>query len=460
MYSIEVISTYYVVSNLWKAFFCAVFCCLTFTILRYTMITDLLTSGNFQAFQINGEMALYAVLGVICGVTGAVFVHMAHTFIDLRKRVYAKQKFAYTLVVAGLCAMCTYAAGFLQLNDKDVLRSMFSDKSDLSVWEEPSFGFNLLIYTLCKLVMTAVSYSAPVPCGVFIPTFTAGATLGRLYGYLVQKVWHTEHIGVFAATAAAALTSSATHTISVAIIVFELTGDLHYLLAMSIAVLISYAVGNSLSASIYDYLFDIKDLPYLPTVKSQDLYSLKAGDFANSDNPLPFLTLNSDFSSIIEKIEVALDLGLYRIPLVDDNMTLIADFPLKSIRKYLISEYKLIRQGLSLAQKVRLDDYFSRLWTYSKSLSSVKTDLEAVRNFSFTDIVSDFPETSGLFQNKADWMNALLGRDEAPLLVMDTTGLGKVHFMFLMLGLRQVYVTRKGALVGVITKDSLSKQGR
>lgn len=43
-------------------------------------------------------------------------------------------------------------------------------------------------------------------------------------GHLVDITFGTEHIGVFAVVGAAALTSSVTHTISVAVIVFELTG--------------------------------------------------------------------------------------------------------------------------------------------------------------------------------------------------------------------------------------------
>lgn len=81
-----------------------------------------------------------------------------------------------------------------------------------------------MIYSILKFVLTSISISCPIPCGVFTPIFTCGATIGRFFGHMVDVIFGTEHVGVFAVVGAAALTSSVTHTISVAIIVFELTG--------------------------------------------------------------------------------------------------------------------------------------------------------------------------------------------------------------------------------------------
>lgn len=169
LFSIEVISTFYVVNNLWKAFFCSIWCCVMFTVLQYTAIADLLSSGHFLPFQFDREVGLYAGLGLICGLIGALFVHMTYGFICIRKHAsvrWTTHRYRYTLLVAGLCALCTYQAGYLQLSDKDVLRSMFRDIEDKErdqPWEEPSTGFNLLIFTLCKLLMT------PSPTALLCP---------------------------------------------------------------------------------------------------------------------------------------------------------------------------------------------------------------------------------------------------------------------------------------------------
>jgi H+/Cl- antiporter ClcA len=83
--------------------------------------------------------------------------------------------------------------------------------------------------------------------------------------------------GVFAIIGAAAMTSSVTRTISVAMIVFELTGSLSHSVPVLIGVLVSYAISNSLAMSVFDVLLDMKNLPYLPALRSVEHYNLTAG---------------------------------------------------------------------------------------------------------------------------------------------------------------------------------------
>lgn len=63
---------------------------------------------------------------------------------------------------------------------------------------------------------------------------------------------------------AAALSGAVTHTVSTAVIVFELTGQISHILPVMIAVILANAVAQSLQPSLYDSLIMIKKLPYLP----------------------------------------------------------------------------------------------------------------------------------------------------------------------------------------------------
>jgi CBS domain-containing protein len=56
-----------------------------------------------------------------------------------------------------------------------------------------------------------------------------------------------------------------------------------------------------------------------------------------------------------------------------------------------------------------------------------------------------------------DLKSPALVTDNAPLSVSEHTPLAKVHYLFLMLGLSQLYITHKGALKGIITRDSFIK---
>lgn len=96
----------------------------------------------------------------------------------------------------------------------------------------------------------------------------------------------------YAVVGAAALSGSVTHTISTSVIVFELTGQIHHILPVMVAVLISNAVCQvcslssicyvlvvwchhscqTLSPSIYDSIIQLRGMPYLPDLRRGPAY--------------------------------------------------------------------------------------------------------------------------------------------------------------------------------------------
>jgi chloride channel 2 len=85
-----------------------------------------------------------------------------------------------------------------------------------------------------KFFMVALALTLPIPSGAFGPSFTLGAAFGRLCGELMYLIFPNGvqiereesliYPGVYAVVGAAAFTGGLTHTISVSVIVFELTG--------------------------------------------------------------------------------------------------------------------------------------------------------------------------------------------------------------------------------------------
>ena len=57
-----------------------------------------------------------------------------------------------------------------------------------------------------------------------------------------------------------------THTISIAVIVFEMTGQITHCIPVLVAVLVANAIASCLSPSCYDSIILIKKLPYLPDI--------------------------------------------------------------------------------------------------------------------------------------------------------------------------------------------------
>ena len=65
---------------------------------------------------------------------------------------------------------------------------------------------------------------------------------------------------------AAAFSSGVTHSISICVIISEMTGQISHIVPIMIAVLVSNAISTLLQPSLYDSIIMIKKLPYLPDI--------------------------------------------------------------------------------------------------------------------------------------------------------------------------------------------------
>jgi len=177
-------------------------------------------------------------------------------------------RYGYTLVVAFTSAMLTFPFGFFRSAPEDVINELFgASPFDFSArWSNPSLIVNLTIYTVCKFVFTVIAVGCPISCGVFTPVFLIGAASGRCFGELVNLLMPPEFkvtAGGYAVVGAAAMSAGVTRTVSCAVMVFELTGQLNHMLPVLVAVLIAYGVGNVINESIYDTMLELNNLPYL-----------------------------------------------------------------------------------------------------------------------------------------------------------------------------------------------------
>lgn len=130
---------------------------------------------------------------------------------------------------------------------------------------------------------------------MFIPVFKIGAAFGRIVGesfflWFPSGVRYGGHIsqiiaGGYAVVGAAAFSGAVTHTVSVGVIVFEMTGQITHIVPVMIAVLISNAIASLLQPSIYDSIILIKKLPYLPDLlpSSSGMYTISVEHFMIRD---------------------------------------------------------------------------------------------------------------------------------------------------------------------------------
>lgn len=110
-----------------------------------------------------------------------------------------------------------------------------------------TMALSLAFATVMRTFLVIISYGCKVPAGIFVPSMAIGASFGRMVGILVQalheKFPHARFFracepdvpcitpGTYAFLGAGAALSGIMHiTVSVVVIMFELTGALEYIL--------------------------------------------------------------------------------------------------------------------------------------------------------------------------------------------------------------------------------------
>ena len=75
----------------------------------------------------------------------------------------------------------------------------------------------------------------------------------------------------FLPTGAAAFSGSVTHSLSTALLAFEMTGQIAHILPVILAVLVANAIAQKSQPSFYDGTIIVKKLPYLPRIRSRHI---------------------------------------------------------------------------------------------------------------------------------------------------------------------------------------------
>lgn len=196
-----------------------------------------------------------------------------------------------------------YPMSSLMMNDRDVVNEMFRNEVlSSNSWNQMGW-ITLLIYIIVKFTLTVLPCGMPLPCGIFTPIFTIGAVTGRLFGELIHIIFPNSQIypAAYAVVGAASLTAASTHTVSTAVIVFELTGQLSHMLPVMLSVLVAYSIGGLFSCSIYDVLSQLSGIRVQPSISELSLDARTAQSFMVSD--VPFFTRSTTYQQAQELVD-------------------------------------------------------------------------------------------------------------------------------------------------------------
>ena len=191
-------------------------------------------------------LALYVVLGALCGVAGALFIKTLHFLEDLFEKVpgrYTRHVFGMLLVGCLIYALRQkFGHYFVEGVGYSTIQSI------LNGWGAAAWFLGLLF--VCKLFATSTSLGAGSSGGIFSPSLFMGSTLGAAFATVGALLLPGLGIDVpaFAMVGMGAMVGGGTGAAMTAVtMIFEMTLDYHIVLPMILAVAAGLGVRRALS---------------------------------------------------------------------------------------------------------------------------------------------------------------------------------------------------------------------
>jgi chloride channel 3/4/5 len=289
LFSLEEMSSHFPLKTMWRSYFCA----LVATAVLAAM--NPFRTGQLVMFQVKYdrswhffEVVFYIIIGVFGGLYGAFVIKW-----NLRAQAFRKNYLARyavleaTLLATGTAILC-YPNVFLRIDMTESMEILFLECEGAEDYQglcEPDKRFmnilSLVIATILRTILVIISYGSKVPAGIFVPSMAIGATFGRTIGIIVQALHEANPQSIFFSSckpdepcitpgtyaflgAAAALSGIMHITVSVVVIMFELTGALTYILPTMIVVGVTKAVSELFGkGGIADRMIWFSGFPFL-----------------------------------------------------------------------------------------------------------------------------------------------------------------------------------------------------
>lgn len=500
LYALETTASFYLVPTFWKCVLSTLAGSLVYDLLYKTPLVQAFQNTNFEAGDYTREQLFaFSILGALLGLLGAFFVRCVHSvYVLRRRRLPASNRYVLLTVVGITAALVQYPRYFFRLDPRSAINEFFSADN-----MESLSRLDVVMLILIKFPLIVVSVGLPIPAGVFIPCFLLGSGLGRLYGELLRALFGAKIVpGGYAVVGAAAFTAGVTRALSVAVVIFEVTGQLKHMVPTLAAVLVAVIVGNGINRSLYDTLIIMKELPYMPHMRR---------------DRSPLQHVHEIMSTNVVALRQVCTLGDIRATL--DSYTSFESFPvvtkdrlfLGSVRRRTLISLMNRRifpehtePSLSPSRALSEPPSSEHNSTHSIAESRVPTDIttideEAAMAVSVSTIIpsdsnhidgdlGDAPthyefgqsddgdgqdDTPSLVQHKlldgaesvddggryGEDTRVRLEPDLSPLVVTENTSLSQLHFMFVMLMPTHAYVLIGGALQGIIKRGDLVQSG-
>uniref|UniRef100_A0A9I9DCW1 CBS domain-containing protein n=1 Tax=Cucumis melo TaxID=3656 RepID=A0A9I9DCW1_CUCME len=323
------------------------------------------------------------------------------------------------------------ASLFFNTND-DAIRNLFTSANDKHFQLSSLFVFFVSIYCL-----GIITYGIAVPSGLFIPVILAGASYGRIVGRLFGSV-ATLDVSLYALLGAASfLGGTMRMTVSLCVILLELTNNLLMLPLLMLVLLISKSVADIFNKGVYDQIVKMKGLPFMEAHAEPFMRQLVAGGVASG----PLIT----FSGIekVDNIVHALKMTNHNgFPVIDEppfsDSSELCGLVLRSHLLVLLREKKFTKKKVSLR---------SEIWRGFKAHDFAKPG--SGKGVKLEDLEFNEEELE-MFVDLHPITNT------SPYTVVESMSLAKAAILFHALGLRHLLVVPKTPgrppIAGILTR--------
>ncbi|KAL9102974.1 MAG: hypothetical protein Q9163_001927 [Psora crenata] len=462
LFSLEEMSSYFPLKTIWRSYFCA----LVATAVLAAM--NPFRTGQLVMFEVRYdrswhffEILFFVFIGIFGGLYGAFVMKWNLRAQAFRKKYLAKYAILEaTLLAAGTALIC-YPNMFLRIDMTEEMEKLFLECEGTHDYDglcetknRWTMVLSLLFATVVRTFLVIISYGCKVPAGIFVPSMAIGASFGRMVGILVQALHEASpHAKFFAACepdvpcitpgtyaflgAAAALSGIMHITVSVVVIMFELTGALTYILPTMIVVGVTKAVSERFGkGGIADRMIWFNGFPFLDN-KEEHTFGVPVSQVMTTEvTSLPSTGLN------LESLERLLAQNKYQgFPIIEDRTS-------KNLTGY-IGRTEL-RYAIDRAKKESSISPTAECLFVQSDGTGVQTPSGPAPPVTFRDIES----STG--QQTIDLSRFI---DPTPLAVHPRLPLETVMELFKKMGPRVIIVEYRGRVAGLVTvKDCLKFQ--
>ncbi|KAL4245856.1 Chloride channel [Abortiporus biennis] len=429
---------------MWRGFVASVIAAMA---LQYV---DPFGTAKLVLFQVSGvsatwkafELIPWMFLAILGGVFGSLLIKLNAAVAVYRHRSFLRDyPIAEVIGFTAITAAVSYLVVFLRVQSSELVANLFQEcdpaRGDYhglcnptAVWENI---FLLILTALVKIIFTSWTFGMMIPAGIFLPTIAIGACLGRAVGLLTEGLQRTYpkalifnscppdatvrciSPGFYAVIGASAMLGGVTRmTISLVVILFELTGALSHVLPIMISVMVSKWIGDAFGKDgIYAVWIALRQYPWLP--------------------PSDFRDNGQSASQIIKSV---------------DNLVVIQDereFTLQELDQFVTSStfhgYPVVR-GEQLLGYVAGD----KITAYIAPLLADDRISQTPRRCTFSKEAA---------ASNSDLINLSVLLDEAVLQLRKEIPLEVVVQMFQKMNLRHILFSHGGKLTGLVTKTDI-----